>query len=108
MTMTKRFLAAVALGAAMIAGPAVAGEVNGSSTNPKSHFSEGNSLCIFSGLNDNPESTDPANPGGKTQSYGQENRLGLLDPSDPDQRSSFFFPGVGCNPVRLENLGSGE
>jgi hypothetical protein len=27
-------------------------------------------LCVFSGLNDNPGSTDPENPGGIVQSYG--------------------------------------
>ena len=25
--------------------------------------------------------------------------LGLFDPSDPDERDSFFFPGTGCNPT---------
>jgi hypothetical protein len=29
-----------------------------------------NSICVFSGLNDNPTSTDPENPGGIVQSYG--------------------------------------
>jgi hypothetical protein len=106
--MTKRFIVAIAFGVAIAAAPAIAGEVNGSITNPKHYFSEGNSLCKFSGLNDNPESTDPANPGGRTQSYGQSNKLGLFDPSDPDERATFFFPGVGCNPVRLEDILSGE
>ena len=95
----------IAFSAAVIAVPAVAGEVNGSTTNPKHYYAQGQSLCIFSGLNDNPDSTNPANPGGKTQSYGQENRLGLLDPSDPDQRDSFFFPGVGCNLQRIGDTG---
>lgn len=91
-----------------IAVPAAAGEVNGSTTNPKHYYAQGQSLCIFSGLNDNPDSTNPANPGGRTQSYGQENRLDLLDPSDPDQRDGFAFPGNGCNPVWVDqNLGGG-
>jgi hypothetical protein len=104
--MIKRFrLVALAFGALVVAAPACAGEVNGSTTNPKHYYAQGESLCDFSGLNDNPDSTDPANPGGKTQSYGQENRLGYLDPSDPDQRSSFFFPGVGCNPQLAGEVG---
>jgi len=98
--------AAVGAGMLVFSTAALAGEVNGSTTNPKSHFAQGASLCIFSGLNDDPDSTNPANPGGKTQSYGQENRLGLLNPSDPEERSSFFFPGVGCNPT--SDLGGGE
>jgi hypothetical protein len=108
--MTKRIsmIMVVSTGLAAWSVAASAGEVNGSTTNPKQHFSQGNSLCIFSGLNDNPTSTDPTNPGGKTQSYGQENRLGLLDPSNPAQRDTFFFPGSGCNPVWLqENGGAG-
>ena len=97
-----------ACGIAAIAAPALAGEVNGSTTNPKHYYANGQSLCIFSGLNDDPDSTNPENPGGRTQSYGQENRLGLLDPSDPDQRDTFFFPGSGCNPVWFEeNMGGG-
>jgi hypothetical protein len=103
--MNSSRLVLTALSAALLATPALAGEVNGSTTNPKHYYAQGESLCIFSGLNDNPDSTNPANPGGKTQSYGQENRLGLLDPSDPDQRSSFFFPGVGCNPQRVDDVG---
>ena len=52
------------------AGPALAGEVNGSAKNPKVGFSQGHSICKFSGLNDNPDSTDPEDPGGRVQSYG--------------------------------------
>jgi hypothetical protein len=100
-------LAVLSLGLAAWSTSVSAGEVNGSKTNPKHYFSQGNSLCIFSGLNDNPTSTDPRNPGGRTQSYGQENRLGLLDPSDPAQRDGFAFPGNGCNPVWLEENGGG-
>jgi hypothetical protein len=106
--MRKLSMVLAACGIAAIAAPALAGEVNGSTTNPKHYYAQGQSLCIFSGLNDNPDSTNPANPGGRTQNYGQENRLGLLDPSDPDQRDGFAFPGNGCNPVWVdENLGGG-
>jgi len=105
--MNSTRIVVTALLAASLSTPVFAGEVNGSAQNPKHYYAQGASLCDFSGLNDNPTSTNPANPGGKTQSYGQENRLGLLDPSDPDQRNSFFFPGVGCNPERMQS-GGGE
>jgi len=64
-------LALLGLGLTAWSVSAVAGEVNGSSSNPKSQFSAGVSICKFSGLNDNPDSTDPENPGGIFQSYGQ-------------------------------------
>jgi len=107
MTKHMRF-AAITLGLGAWSVGVAAGEVNGSTTNPKHYFAQGKSLCDFSGLNDNPTSTNPANPGGKTQSYGQENRLGYLDPSNPAQRDSFAFPGDGCNPVWIQQNGGGE
>jgi hypothetical protein len=64
--MTKPFQAIVlAIAAATFSSAAVAGEVNGSTTNPKEDFSKGMSFCKFSGLNDDPTarstaSTDPA------------------------------------------------
>ena len=97
--MNKVYPFVTAFCAVAIATPALAGEVNGSTTNPKIKFSQGVSLCKFSGLNDDPDSTNPANPGGRTQSYGTSVTLDLFDPSDPDERDSFFFPGVGCNPT---------
>ena len=103
MNSTRLVVTALVVGS--LAAPVFAGEVNGSTKNPKHYYSQGASLCKFSGLNDNPDSTNPENPGGKTQSYGQDVQMGLLDPSDPDQRDSFLFPGVGCNPQRV---GSGE
>ena len=43
-----------------------------------------NSICVFSGLNDDPgaplDGSGPNGPGGVSQSYGQENKLGLVDP----------------------------
>jgi hypothetical protein len=89
--MTKRFqTCAVLLGAALlsVSTAAIGGEVNGSQTNPKDDFSNGVSICRFSGLNDDPTSTDPDNPGGRFQSYGQwVAQLGLdpqvYNPSDP-------------------------
>ena len=103
--MIKRSLAILlTFGVAAWSASATAGEVNGSTTNPKHYYSQGHSLCKFSGLNDDPSSTNPANPGGRTQSYGQSVTLDLFDPSNPDERSSFFFPGVGCNPERLQDV----
>jgi hypothetical protein len=62
-----------------------------------------NSICGFSGQNDNPDApldqAVPPGPGGPSQSYGQENRLGLRDPSadNPGHGDSDFFPGNACN-----------
>lgn len=94
--MIKRFgMLAAGLGTfAFVATSAMAGEVNGSKTNHKEKFAQGASVCDFSGLNDNPDSTNPANPGGKTQSYGQEVRRGYLDPNNPNDPA----PGDYCNP----------
>src|SRR5688500_15306660 len=54
--------------------PALAGEVTGNGM--KSDFSQGHSFCKFSGLNDIPEGDETQGPAGRTQSFGQENRLG--------------------------------
>jgi hypothetical protein len=48
MTKTLRFIA-LAIGAATLSTAAIAGEVNGSTTNPKDDFSRGVSFCKFSG-----------------------------------------------------------
>ena len=57
--MGKKSLLAVAVTAAALAGlsagPAFAGEVNGSTKNHKEDFAKGKSICMFSGLNDIPE-----------------------------------------------------
>ncbi len=52
-----------------------------------------NSICSFSGLNDNP--LDPEE-GGIVQSYGQGVRYGAFSPSDPDVRA-MLGPGTACN-----------
>jgi hypothetical protein len=70
---------------------AFAGEVTGSGK-PTAGPANANSICVFSGLNDDPGAPltgGPNGPGGKSQSYGQENRLGLIDPHD-------FNPGDAC------------
>jgi hypothetical protein len=85
------------------AGTASAGELtgNGKVTGARTNAS---SICAYSGQNDHPEaplsldpSVAPNGPGGRTQSFGQDVRLGL------DPRS--FNPGDACgrdtNPNRL-------
>lgn len=95
---------------------AIAGEIKGpppgSNLPDAPPISNGNSFCSFSGLNDTPdgqgEPGDPEfDPGGQTQSYGSFLTQGLFDPSDPDQRAGFAFPGVGCNPTRGGGLHGG-
>jgi hypothetical protein len=95
--MSKKSLFAGLLFAAVLAGAnasgAFAGEVKGPSGSDPVERTAGpanaNSICVFSGLNDNPDSTDPMDPGGVSQSYGQENKLGLQDPHT-------FNPGDAC------------
>jgi hypothetical protein len=80
--MKKRLMTFLATGAfvgAMMAGgagSALAGEVKGpptggpETTDYTAARENANSVCAYSGLNDNPGSTDPHNPGGRVQSYG--------------------------------------
>jgi hypothetical protein len=71
---------------------ALAGEVTGSGV--KVDQNQGVSWCSFSGLNDDPLGLDPENgPGGTSQSYGQEVRLGIASPHE-------LTPGIACNPIR--------
>ena len=70
-------LLAVAVCTAALAGAsasaAFASEVigpPGSLTPNEAATSHANSICVFSGLNDKPFSTDPMDPGGIVQSYG--------------------------------------
>jgi hypothetical protein len=92
----RKFTAAIcAITALSWASFAVAGEVTGSGK--KSDQNQGRSWCSFSGLNDDPgaplDGSGPNGPGGKSQSYGQENKLGLVDPHVAN-------PGFFCNPNR--------
>jgi hypothetical protein len=101
----KKLLTAAAVTAAVAglsAAPALAGEVTGSFLNGKGSQrldqNQGRSWCSFSGLNDDPTApTVPPlgdnGPGGRSQSFGQENKLGI---SDPHQGN----PGTFCNPNR--------
>lgn len=93
--MTKRISTTfLAIGLITWSVSAAAGEVNGSKTNPKDKFAQGRSICDFSGLNDDPTSTDPTNPGGRTQNYGQDVKNHYLSPTDPNEPS----PGTMCDP----------
>ena len=70
---------------------AFAGEVTGNGK-PTAGPAHANSICVFSGHNDDPGAPltgGPNGPGGTSQSYGQENRLGLIDPH-------VFNPGDAC------------
>jgi hypothetical protein len=71
------------------AGTAFAGEITGNGK-PTAGPTHANSICVYSGKNDNPDRPLTGfDPGGVSQSYGQENRLGLIDPHD-------FNPGDAC------------
>ena len=63
----------------------------------KEDQNQGRSWCSFSSLNDDPtaplDGSGPNGPGGRSQSYGQENRLGLQHPPVGN-------PGTFCNPNR--------
>ena len=80
---------------ALTASVALAGEVTGSGK--KEDQNQGRSWCSFSGLNDDPtaplDGSGPNGPGGKSQSFGQDVKLGLADIHG-------FGPGLACNPNR--------
>jgi len=101
MARLKTALATGACGVAvamLAAGPALAGEETGSGK--KEDQNQGMSWCSFSGLNDDPTAPlvgdpvlAPNGPGGRSQSFGQENKLGIVDPHTGN-------PGIACNPNR--------
>jgi hypothetical protein len=76
------------------AGAAFAGEITGSGK-PTGGPTHANSICVFSGKNDDPgaplDGSGPNGPGGVSQSYGQDVKLGLQDPHS-------FNPGDACGP----------
>src|SRR3954451_7937441 len=88
-------VAAAAMALALTASLALAGEVTGSGKNVDQN--QGKSWCSFSGHNDDPtaplDGSGPNGPGGQSQSFGQENKLGLADPHEGN-------PGTFCNPNR--------
>jgi hypothetical protein len=94
--MLRKSMLAAAVSAVIVAGAgasaAFAGEVTGNGK-PTAGPSHANSICVFSGRNDDPgaplDGSGPNGPGGIAQSYGQENKLGLVDPT-------VFNPGDAC------------
>jgi hypothetical protein len=95
---TKKALCVVAVCMAAVVSvgnAALAGEVTGSGANVDQN--QGKSWCSFSGLNDDPDApldgSSPNGPGGQSQSFGQDVKLGLADIHG-------FNPGVACNPNR--------
>jgi hypothetical protein len=102
---TRTFLTAAACAVVLSvagAGTALAGEITGTGapTNAETHA---NSICVFSGKNDDPTAAlsldlnvAPNGPGGVSQSFGQDVKLGL----DPHVTN----PGGACrgfsNPFR--------
>jgi len=74
------------------ANAAFAGEVTGSGGSTRGP-ANANSICVFSGLNDDPDApldgSGPNGPGGTAQSYGQDVKLGLQNPRA-------FNPGDAC------------
>ena len=82
------------------AGAAFAGEITGNGK-PTAGPSHASSICVFSGKNDDPgaplDGSGPNGPGGVSQSFGQDVKLGLANPRA-------FNPGDACrggsNPAR--------
>ena len=76
------------------ASAAFAGEITGNGK-PTQGPAHANSICVFSGRNDDPtaplDGSGPNGPGGRTQSFGQNVKLGLADPTS-------FNPGDACGP----------
>ena len=106
--MRRRSLVAAAACAVAVfgagTGTAFAGEVTGNGE-PTGGSVHANSICVFSGQNDDPDAPlilddfelAPNGPGGISQSFGQDVKLGR----DPH----LFNPGDACrggsNPARL-------
>jgi hypothetical protein len=89
-------VASCALAIGVSAYPAMAGEITGNGK-PTAGPAHANSICVFSGRNDDPTAplsldlrVAPNGPGGVSQSFGQDVKLGL------DPRA--FNPGDACGP----------
>src|SRR5207244_1182328 len=58
----------------------------GAALKPTAGPTHANSICVFSGHNDDPgaplDGSGPNGPGGVCQSYGQDVKLGLVDPRE--------------------------
>jgi hypothetical protein len=89
---------AVVVASTALAAPAFAGEITGNGK-PTQGPTHANSICVFSGQNDDPTApiisaepipgVAPNGPGGRTQSYGQDVRYGLLN-------HTIVTPGQTC------------
>jgi len=88
MSVKRLVLVPVAAGALVLVGlsPASAGEITGNGK-PAQGAAHANSICAFSGQNDEPDAPFPE--GGRVQSYGQVVKLGL--------KAEAPGPGVACN-----------
>ena len=99
--MHSRSVMAAVIGAAArvvaSAGVASAGETTGNGK-PTQGPAHANSICVFSGQNDEPEAEFPE--GGRVQSYGQLVRAGL--------KGAVPSPGVACNGHSGFLAGGGE
>jgi hypothetical protein len=90
----KKSMLVALVSTVILAGPgasaAFAGEITGNGK-PTAGVPNANSICVFSGKNDDPTGINPEEngPPGVSQSYGQENKLGLVDPHE-------FNPGDAC------------
>ena len=82
-------VSAAAVVLSLTASAVLAGEITG--TGRTLEPLHANSICAYSGLNDDPTGIDPEHngPPGRTQSYGQDVRNGFIDPRD-------FNPGDAC------------
>jgi hypothetical protein len=130
--MSKRsllaLLAIVTFAAAVVVGlgasAAFAGEVTGNCNHagsanaadnckggsaPGDRVANGNSWCSYSGQNDNPDSTNPLNPGGNTQNWGQDvakNKTPEAAPFEPSViKGGSPSPGSECNPNKTTIFG---
>jgi len=95
----KKWIAGAVLATSIVSvgGTAFAGEITGNGK-PTQGPAHANSICVFSGQNDdptapiisaNPIPEAPNGPGGTSQSYGQDVRHRLIDPHQ-------FNPGDAC------------
>ncbi len=96
--MNKTHVFVTAFCAIAIAAPAAAGEVNGSTKNPKDDFNNGMSICSFSGLNDFPDGSQ-SGPPGRTQNFGQDVANFGADPKEFNPGNEFAC-NASANPIR--------
>lgn len=79
-------MAVAAVVLSLSAGAALAGEITG--TGKSLEPLHANSICAYSGLNDDPTGSHDGPPG-RVQSYGQDVKMGFIDPRQ-------FNPGDAC------------